>query len=234
MNMKIIVVLCIVLPLLLYLTNTFTILITPLLAAPRWAWMYLRIHNLDTTGHPPAFTSQRQRPVRIAIIGGGIGGLSTAYTLAASNVHREERIAQKQDGSIRPESASLQPCSRWKKGEGDNGVPLETCLPPSFEITLFEKSSRLGGHSYTVHFPLANGSTYPVDLAYAYNPTRMSAYEDIRKLERRHNIQMKGPLQQKLAVYRKGVQVLSEQEELAMDEQVASSTSCSGPNITLP
>lgn len=130
--------------------------------AAHWAALYLRNVVIESRSHPPAFASSelRRRPVRIAVIGGGMGGLSAAYTLVASNAHREELLQGLSDGRIQDEAAS-QPCTGWRKGEGDDGVLLAPCLPPSFRVTLFERASRLGQRP-----PLSNTDdrTCPVDM----------------------------------------------------------------------
>lgn len=101
-------------------------------------------------------------PVRVAVVGGGIAGLSAAYTLSRSNAHGQA---------------------------------------PSFNVTVLEAGERAGGHSTTINFPTKSGRTYPVDAGYAYNPT-MGAYGWLRSFEKFHGIDMDGPLQQRVKVFR--------------------------------
>lgn len=68
------------------------------------------------------------------------------------------------------------------------------------DVEIFEASARVGGHSWTFPFPLSNGSTFPVDLAYAYNPT-MAAYGPLRRFERKHGIALH-KLTQRISVLR--------------------------------
>ena len=135
------------------------------------------------------------KPIRVAVVGGGIAGLTAAYTLTVSN-ERRAALLKTAAGDL----DALEPC----RDAADAG-----CLPALYNVTLFEATPRLGGHSWTVQFPLANGKSFPVDVAYAYNPT-MPQYEIIRAFERAHGLQMAGPLQQHVSVLREGFRPVSE------------------------
>jgi len=117
---------------------------------------------------------QSKKTVSVAIIGGGMAGVSTAYSLKSSNV----------DGLIQRK----------------------------YEFDVYEKDDRIGGHSHTFMFKLANGTEYPVDLAYAYNPSMKSGYSKIRGLERKHNIAIR-PLHQHISLLANGKPISNEQSE---------------------
>ncbi len=55
-------------------------------------------------------------------------------------------------------------------GAGIAGLGAAWALHPSHHVTVFEKESRLGGHSNTVDVPLDDGSSLPVDTGFiVYN-----------------------------------------------------------------
>lgn len=120
--------------------------------------------------------------VDVAIVGGGISGLTAAYTFLQSNERREREC----------------------------GLPVEkqnVKAPPApfFNITLFEKEPRLGGHSWTVNVEGTNTTNgepvkYPVDVAYAWTPL-IEAYGSVRKLYRKHGLRFTGPLANAVKVY---------------------------------
>ena len=88
----------------------------------------------------------------MAVVGAGIAGMIAADTFADSNRKIEAR-----------------------------GGPVENSAP-RFDVTVFEGTSHVGGHSWTVYFPTSHcereddgkpcrtSGTYPVDVGYAYNP----------------------------------------------------------------
>lgn len=120
--------------------------------------------------------------ITVAIVGGGLAGLSAAHAFIESN--RRTRSVGKEVNA---------------------------------QVTIFEASPRIGGHSWTYDFPLANGSTYPVDLAYAYNPT-MASYEPIRRFERKYGISAH--------LLRQSISVLREGQPIPADEAVAFDKHC--------
>ena len=69
-----------------------------------------------------------------------------------------------------------------------------------------------------VDFPLEDGSTYPVDIGYAYNPT-MKQYEIVRAFDRANGIGWDGPLNQRIAIYKAGFEGISDEQNEAMDRQ---------------
>lgn len=109
---------------------------------------------------------------RVAVVGGGIAGLSAAQAF--------------QIGGARP--------------------------------TVLEALGRAGGHSTTVRFPTSDGKYYPVDVGYAYNPT-MDEYEPLRMFERHNKINLRGPLVQRVDVYRAGFEAVTDAEEAALDAE---------------
>ncbi|KAL3924721.1 MAG: hypothetical protein SGPRY_003835 [Prymnesium sp.] len=145
-------------------------------------------------------------PVRVAVVGGGMAGLSAAYTLLESNRYRQARVAR------------AKRAGRQHELRGCGTVEERHCLPPLFNVTLFEAKHRVGGHSWTYRFPLSDGTTYPVDLGYAYNPT-MPSYSIIRAFERKHRLRMSGPLQQRVAVLKEGFGRISSESSNSLDRE---------------
>jgi predicted NAD/FAD-binding protein len=174
------------------------------------------ILELQTQLHPPATrvkarrdglgrfthgtTQHLGRPMRVAIVGAGIAGLIAADTFADSNRKVEAR------GGPVPHSA------------------------PRFDVTVFEATSHIGGHSWTVYFPTSHcarvddgrpcrtSGIYPVDVGYAYNPV-FWGYRATRRLERRFGIPLKGPMRQRVRVFKPGWRPVSAAENADFDRQ---------------
>lgn len=70
-------------------------------------------------------------PVQVAVVGGGISGLVAAHTFLESNEARK--------------------CTPSNSAPA-NGAPL-------YNVTLFEGADRIGGHTWTVQFPITNLTT---------------------------------------------------------------------------
>jgi len=116
---------------------------------------------------------EAKKQVSVAIIGGGMSGVSAAYSLALSNKH----------------------------GISDK----------NFDFVVYEAQDRIGGNAYTFDFPLDNGKTHPVDLAYCWNPT-MDTYEPVRKLQRHFGIKSR-KANQEIHILKEGVPLTAEENE---------------------
>ncbi|MCC2656565.1 MAG: FAD-dependent oxidoreductase [Panacagrimonas sp.] len=55
-------------------------------------------------------------------------------------------------------------------GSGISGLVAAWCLSQRHDVTLFERESRVGGHTHTIEVPLPDGRTQPVDTGWiVYN-----------------------------------------------------------------
>ena len=129
--------------------------------------------------------------VRVAVVGGGIAGLTAAYTLEMSN---RARAAHAIVGS---RAARAEPLSI--STPGGFGYSDAQRHAPRYEVTLLEGAARVGGHSWTVPFPCRacgahyrDGTHYPVDAGYAYNPT-MPSYQGLSRDGGRRGPALSGP-----------------------------------------
>jgi len=165
--------------------------------------------------------------VTVAVVGGGISGLMSAHTFHESNTYRGAKLAAAKEAVEACEKAEDGGAARELcKAEATKGLKActstadtrEDCLPPLFDVMVFEASEHVGGHSWTVDFPLDDGSTYPVDIGYAYNPT-MKQYEIVRAFDRANGIGWDGPLNQRIAIYKAGFEGISDEQNEAMDRQ---------------